>query len=302
MTKKSQPTKASGQPAPPQVPTPPSGQPAAPQPVAQPAAPVAPGAPVALGQMPPKKGLSKGALWAIIGGSIAGIVTIILIIVAVVLLSGPSKSDYRSLAALVSSFDSSSAAVTSSSSAEGYKEQINDLIKQADDYHKKIADHKAMKDKDLKAAYDSYLKDWDETKKKLLSTAEFAEAYINYGKNCTDLYFSTYTNRFGEEMGKLFDEKTSDCTSALDKMSKSSDSAVSKYAKEMKEYLKSLRSYYVELANRNTNKDYSSPYPKFPQCPKTSLSSTTTELSSSLNKMKSSYRNFKRLINEKINS
>ena len=100
----------------------------------------------------------------------------------------------------------------------------------------------------------------------------------------------------------VFDEKTSDCTSALDKMIKSSDSAVSKYAKEMKEYLKSLRSYYVELANRNTNKDYSSPYPKFPQRPKTSLSSTTTELSSSLNKMKSSYRNFKRLINEKINS
>ena len=46
-------------------------------------------------QMPPKKKMSKGALWGIIGGVIGLIVIIVGVVLAVLLLSGPSKADYK---------------------------------------------------------------------------------------------------------------------------------------------------------------------------------------------------------------
>ena len=46
-------------------------------------------------QMPPKKKMSKGALWGIIGGIIGLVVIIVGVVLAVLLLGGPSKADYK---------------------------------------------------------------------------------------------------------------------------------------------------------------------------------------------------------------
>ena len=46
-------------------------------------------------QMPPKKKMSKGAMWGLIGGIIGLVVIIVGVVLAVLLLSGPSKADYK---------------------------------------------------------------------------------------------------------------------------------------------------------------------------------------------------------------
>ena len=46
-------------------------------------------------QMPPKKKMSKGAKWGIVGGIIGLVVIIVGVVLAVLLLSGPSKADYK---------------------------------------------------------------------------------------------------------------------------------------------------------------------------------------------------------------
>ena len=69
-------------------------QPPMPNPVI-PQPPVAPMQPNGVYPIPPKKGLSKGALWGIIGGSVAFILLIVGIILAVVFLGGPNKEDYK---------------------------------------------------------------------------------------------------------------------------------------------------------------------------------------------------------------
>ena len=46
-------------------------------------------------QMPPKKKMSKGAMWGIIGGIIGLVVIILGVVMAVLLLGGPSKADYK---------------------------------------------------------------------------------------------------------------------------------------------------------------------------------------------------------------
>lgn len=45
--------------------------------------------------MPPKKKMSKGAMWGIIGGIVGLVVIIVGVVLAVLLLSGPSKADYK---------------------------------------------------------------------------------------------------------------------------------------------------------------------------------------------------------------
>ena len=45
--------------------------------------------------MPPKKKMSKGAMWGIIGGIIGLVVIIVGVVLAVLLLGGPSKADYK---------------------------------------------------------------------------------------------------------------------------------------------------------------------------------------------------------------
>ena len=46
-------------------------------------------------QMPPKKKMSKGAMWGLIGGIVGLVVIILGVVLAVLLLSGPSKADYK---------------------------------------------------------------------------------------------------------------------------------------------------------------------------------------------------------------
>ena len=45
--------------------------------------------------MPPKKKMSKGAMWGLIGGIIGLVVIILGVVLAVLLLGGPSKADYK---------------------------------------------------------------------------------------------------------------------------------------------------------------------------------------------------------------
>ncbi|QWQ32376.1 hypothetical protein KOY48_00535 [Candidatus Minimicrobia naudis] len=52
--------------------------------------------------MPPKKKMSKGAIWGIIGGIIGLIIIIIGVVLAIIFLSGPSKEDYKDAVSLVS--------------------------------------------------------------------------------------------------------------------------------------------------------------------------------------------------------
>ena len=68
-------------------------------PVPQPQQPLQQGVP-----MQPKKGLSKGALWGIISGSIGLIVIVVGIVLAVIFLGGPSKADYQEAAKAIKEF------------------------------------------------------------------------------------------------------------------------------------------------------------------------------------------------------
>ena len=117
--------------------------------------------------MPPKKKLSKGALWGIIGGSIAVVLAIVGIVLAVVFLGGPGKEDYNkagdTLADAVTAYNKITANevrlntyITSDSS----RQSIVDAIKQGhSEINTKLDELSKMKgvagDKDVKEKYEA---------------------------------------------------------------------------------------------------------------------------------------------------
>lgn len=158
---------AAAEPAPTEQSTPAAPQPAAePAPVAQPQPqptmqqpaagqpqPMQPGRP--MGPMPPKQGMSKGLLWSLIGGGIGIFVLIIIIIVCIVLFSGPSTEDYRKAYAMMNSFDSTSLNIDRSDP----ETSINEVVRKADDHFDKLGKAAAMRDGEVKKAFEEYIQE-----------------------------------------------------------------------------------------------------------------------------------------------
>ena len=117
-------------------------------------------------QMPPKKKMSKGALWGIIGGSIGLIILIVGIVLAVIFLGGPSKADYQAaqekMNSIITKYNkvSSSLSYISTSETKSSLESNRDKITTAKgDVNKALTDLGKMKavtnDKEVREKYDN---------------------------------------------------------------------------------------------------------------------------------------------------
>ena len=277
----------------------------APQPMPGPQSPAPSQTPAQPGmppyQMPPKKKMSKGALWGIIGGSIGLVVVVVAVVLAVIFLSGPSKEDYKDLVSMINGFDRSAVSGGTGSDPDNYKKNLDKTIEKVDEYHKRIDSHKALKDKELKTAYDKYIDEWNKSKKQLVESAESISSYRRYAKVCKAYVSVSYTTKTGDEVAKEFDEKTKDCTKTLKDMEKSSNSKVSEFAKSMSEYYSALKKYYVDVAKRFSSKDTSSAYPTYPKYPSTSSLISSMSKSTDMKALDDSYKEFKNILEEKAN-
>ena len=246
-----------------------------PQPISQQPAQPAPGQPQPMqpqpgrpmGPMPPKQGMSKGLLWSLIGGGIGIFVLIIIIIVCIVLFSGPSTEDYRKAYAMMNSFDSTSLNIDRSDP----ETSINEVVRKADDHFDKLGKAAAMRDSEVKKAFEEYKSDYEKVKPLLKESGAVATAYKEYSNSCRTSYSSPLSSASGDEAGQKYDEQQSSCLKALNKMKDSQYASVRDYANEQIKYRKEMRAYYVALVNYYKNRDSSSSSPKRPEIPSTSL-------------------------------
>ena len=248
----------------------PQPQPISPQP-AQPAPgqpqPMQPQPGRPMGPMPPKQGMSKGLLWSLIGGGIGIFVLIIIIIVCIVLFSGPSTEDYRKAYAMMNSFDSTSLNIDRSDP----ETSINEVVRKADDHFDKLGKAAAMRDGEVKKAFEEYKSDYEKVKPLLKESGAVATAYKEYSNSCRTSYSSPLSSASGDEAGQKYDEQQKSCLNALNKMKDSQYASVRDYANEQIKYRKEMRAYYVALVNYYKNRDSSSSSPKRPEIPSTSL-------------------------------
>lgn len=246
-----------------------------PQPISQQPAQPAPGQPQPMqpqpgrpmGPMPPKQGMSKGLLWSLIGGGIGIFVLIIIIIVCIVLFSGPSTEDYRKAYSMMNSFDSTSINIDRSDP----ETSINEVVRKADDHFDKLGKAAAMRDSEVKKAFEKYKDDYEKVKPLLKESGAVATAYKEYSSSCRTSYSSPLSSASGDEAGQKYDEQQKSCLNALNKMKDSQYASVRDYANEQIKYRKEMRAYYVALVNYYKNRDSSSGSPKRPEIPSTSL-------------------------------
>ena len=135
------------------------GQPYSPPPMpgvpSQSAQPIQPMMP---GQMP-RSGMNKGLLWGIIGGSIALVLLIIGVVVAIVLLSGPSTQDYKDAAKMMSDFkysDNLKKGISNTKDASQLKKAMDGVLAESDAHFNKLEKAKAMRDPEVKKLYQEY--------------------------------------------------------------------------------------------------------------------------------------------------
>ena len=236
-----------------------------PQPVSsQTTQPVA-GQPQPMGPMPPKQGMSKGLLWGLIGGGVGLVLLIIIVVVCIVLFSGPSTEDYRKAYAMMNSFDSASFNIDRSD-PEG---SIDEVVRKADDHFDKLGKTAAMRDGEVKKAFDNYKKSYENVKPLLGEVGAVAAASKQYSSSCRGSYSSPTGSASAEEAGQKYDEQQKSCLATLNKMKDSQYASVRDYANEQIKYRKDMRTYYVALINYYKNHEGDSP--KRPDYPRTTL-------------------------------
>ena len=200
-----------------------------------------------------KKGMSKGMLWGIIGGSIAFILLVVGIVLAVILLSGPSKEDYKEAHDKVTKVRGTYLRVgsafrmvsygTSTASTDKIKESVEEYKKSVDD----LKDMKALRDKDVKQKYDDFIKQNNEFTTMVGDLADASDELLETTKNCRA---ATTFPRFSSDRSKLlenYDKTVSSCVSAVKKLAKVKSQLLSEEAKKLADAFDEQRGIVEEM-------------------------------------------------------
>lgn len=209
----------------------------------------------------PKQGMSKGLLWGLIGGGVALVLLIISVVVFFVFFGPPSRDDYAKAYNKVAGFNARTVREKAASSDDA-EAAINELTTKVDKHLDELGKMRAMHDGDVKKAYDSLKKEYEERKPLLHEYAATTVAKKEYNKNCNSrstTYISMSSVGSGDEAGKKFDEQQGTCIKTLDKLKQSQYESIRKYAESQSQYLKELRAYYVSAVNYLKSREGSMP-------------------------------------------
>lgn len=193
-------------------------------------------------QMPPKRGMGKGALWGIIGGIIGAIVLVVGIVLAVVMLGGPSPQDYSKAGEVLTDVINASNDIvrqgyelTSTSGTDTTRKNAADAIKESrNTINNKLDELGKMKaitnDKEVKEKYDALIAKREKFNKAIDFSIEMLEKLMPLIKKMSDVSsLSTLS-----EINALIDEI--DATEF-------SDSGTNEFKNAMVAYIKAAKDY-----------------------------------------------------------
>lgn len=251
-----------------------------------------------LHQVPLKQKPNKPLLWGIIVSVIVFTVAAVGVVLSMTIFGNPSKSDYKDMSVLISQmklprFNDMSEGVRKGGDYEGV---VNKNIGLTDEFYAKIGSHRALKDKEVKDAYDKYLKIWnDEAKPHLKDEVILAKEDVD--NKCNDPNVKEYFEKSTDEAEKHFDSVMKSCMDSLDKLSKSDSVRVKKYAEGLKKYYEKMKRYYAQVGA--FRRDYLQKYGHAPALPSTASLRPYFGDYEIDKKLKDSFNNFKRILEEK---
>lgn len=212
----------------------------------------------------PKKGLSKGAVWGIVLGSVALVLVIVGVILALILLGPPTKADYEKAYDKTKQMEDDYSdldindKLTDAKTVEDIDKIIDDVKARYDKDNNELGGMKAMNDQDVKKAFEEYKKRYSDAIPYLRSSLKSMFSVRDVNSKCGYKIFTMdYAARDKETALKSFDDKTKDCLKVLDDLEKTDDEKVKKFAKEYKDYIGKYRTYAGDYADARGKNDYS---------------------------------------------
>ncbi len=230
-------------------------------------------------QMPPKKKMSKGVLWGIIGGVVA-IIAIVGIVLAFVFLGGSgdkkgggqvSKEEYKDFYSQINKLEISRDIEGTKYISLSYR-TFERILGEIDEKHKELGSHKALADEDLKEAYDEVLKAWNDSIKPAIYAADKVRTDED-AMSCELNTYASYMKPNREAIDTALASREERCMKAVERFEKSDDKIVSQYGKALRKYwsediktflLESYK-YYSELKNNPNTKLRKPKEPKKPE-------------------------------------
>ena len=222
------------------------------------------------------------------------------VVLSMTIFGNPGKGDYKDMYVLISrmelpKFNNMSKGVRKGC---GYEGVVNKNISLTDEFYAKIGSHKALKDKEVKDAYDKYLKIWnDEGKPHIKDSVIFAKEGV--GDKCNDPNVREYFEKSKDEAEKHFDSVMKSCVDSLNRLSKSDSVRVKKYSEDLKQYYDKLKRYYAQVGA--LRRDYLQKYGREPSLPSTVSLRPHFGDYEVARKLEDSFSNFKRILEEKAN-
>ena len=221
-------------------------------------------------------------------------------VLSMTIFGNPGKGDYKDMYVLISrmelpKFNNMSKGVRKGG---GYEGAVNKNIGLTDEFYAKIGSHKALKDKEVKDAYDKYLKIWnDEGKPHIKDSVILEKEGIN--KKCNDPNVEKYFEKSKDEAEKHFDSVMKSCVDSLNRLSKSDSVRVKKYSEDLKNYYEKMKRYYAQVGA--FRRDYLQKYGREPSLPSTVSLRPHFGDYEVARKLEDSFSNFKRILEEKAN-
>lgn len=191
----------------------------------------------------PKKGLSKGALWGIIGGGVGLVLVIVGVVLALTLFGGPTKADYSKAGDKVSeansaynNMSSNAYDLTSSSSTDTSRKNARESMQEsADKFNAAFEEAGKMKgisgDKEVKEKYDAV-----EAKRTLFNS--YLEKLLEISEKFTPVY-----SDFGNLSSSSTTSQLSAARKSLEDIGTLKDDATNTFIVASITYLKSLEDY-----------------------------------------------------------
>lgn len=215
---------------------------------------------------PTKKGLSKGALWGIIGGAVALVLVAVGVILALTVFGGISKSDYVQAKSVTdevvdayddaeTKFDTYFSNIMSGSSTVSKIKSTKSSFESAYTTYKNKLDtlksEKALQNSDVKKAYDAFVAKNNEFVAFVDGLQGSADALISTVDSCSSERGNEITSFSSTTIASEYDIALGQCLKDLETVSKSSNKSLADYASKTLAVYNEQRALFKELETAN---------------------------------------------------